>query len=382
MTTIREIIRQRFSPIQPLSPGIYHFQAPTDDNRNFRLHLRIEKDGSGILLVNAATVLHLNQTATEYAYLLIQGKSENEAAEFIASRYRISFKQALQDYADFIERIDTLVTIPDLDPVTYLQFDRKPPFSDLSAPLRLDCALTYQLPPNIDPSLAPVKHVRRELSTTEWITILDKAWEIGIPHIIFTGGEPTLRDDLVDLIRHAEALGQVTGMCTDGIALVDKKFLDQLLQTGLDHLLIIFQDRPECWIAIENAVKEDISITIHLTLSTNNKSVYPRWMTQLAATGIRNISLSAADKNLTTVLSSAREKASNLGFTLVWDIPVPYSQINPFSLEFEEHEYQSGAGIAWLYIEPDGDVLPDKSINQVLGNLLNDPWEKILHKPS
>jgi MoaA/NifB/PqqE/SkfB family radical SAM enzyme len=37
-----------------------------------------------------------------------------------------------------------------------------------------------------------------------------------------------------------------------------------------------------------------------------------------------------------------------------------------------------GAGKAWLYIEPDGDVLPDQLINQVLGNILTDPWEKIL----
>ncbi|MBE9474690.1 MAG: hypothetical protein IMY85_07340, partial [Chloroflexi bacterium] len=36
-----------------------------------------------------------------------------------------------------------------------------------------------------------------------------------------------------------------------------------------------------------------------------------------------------------------------------------------------------GAGHAWLYVEPDGDVLPDQDINQVLGNLLNDPWETI-----
>jgi len=382
MTSIREIIRQRFSPIQPLPPGIYHYQAPPEDKRNFRLHLRIEKNGMGILIVNAATVLHLNQTATEYAYLLVQGKSEDEAAEFIASRYRISFRQALQDYADFLERIDTLVTIPDLDPVTYLEFDRKPPYSDLSAPLRLDCALTYQLPANTDPNLAPIKRVKRELSTDEWKSILDKAWGIGIPHIIFTGGEPTLRDDLVELISHAESLGQVTGILTDGVKLADKQYLDQLLLTGLDHFLIIFQDIPQCWRAIQNAAGEDISTIVHLTLSPDNRSSYPGLLAHLASSGIRSISLSAADRSLTADLIKAREQAAHSGFTLVWDIPVPYSKTNPFSLELEEHEIPSGAATAWLYIEPDGDVLPDQSSDQVLGNILTDPWEMILHKSS
>ena len=53
---------------------------------------------------------------------------------------------------------------------------------------------------------APTKRVDRELTTNEWQTIMDKAWAVGIPHLTFTGGEPTLRDDLPALIAHAEKL--------------------------------------------------------------------------------------------------------------------------------------------------------------------------------
>jgi MoaA/NifB/PqqE/SkfB family radical SAM enzyme len=42
-----------------------------------------------------------------------------------------------------------------------------------------------------------------------------------------------------------------------------------------------------------------------------------------------------------------------------------------------DKERLAGAGRAWLYVEPDGDVLPDQSIDRVLGNFLRDPWEKI-----
>jgi MoaA/NifB/PqqE/SkfB family radical SAM enzyme len=43
-----------------------------------------------------------------------------------------------------------------------------------------------------------------ELSTEKWYQILDRLWAIGIPHIVFTGGEPTLRADLPELIAHAD----------------------------------------------------------------------------------------------------------------------------------------------------------------------------------
>ena len=66
--------------------------------------------------------------------------------------------------------------------------------ADLTSPLRLDCALTYRLRPDSSAEYAPTKRVDRELTADEWRTILDKAWQAGIPHVTFTGGEPTLRE--------------------------------------------------------------------------------------------------------------------------------------------------------------------------------------------
>ncbi|MFO7624726.1 MAG: hypothetical protein R6V73_10270, partial [Anaerolineales bacterium] len=71
MTSIRENIRRLFEPSQPLPPGTYHYQAPPEDPDDYRLHLRLEPDGTGLLIINASTVLHLNQTAAEYAYYLV-----------------------------------------------------------------------------------------------------------------------------------------------------------------------------------------------------------------------------------------------------------------------------------------------------------------------
>lgn len=379
MTSIRESIRQRFAQITPIEPGTYHYQAPQEDPRNFRMHLRVENNGEGVMIINAATVLHLNQTATEHAYYLVQGIPEKEAAGLIASRYRVSFEQALQDYANFKETIDTLVTIPDLDPVTYLGFDRTRPYSgEITAPYRLDCALTYHLPEGVDPQLAPRTHAERDLSTQEWKNILDKSWTAGIPHIIFTGGEATLRDDLLDLILHAENLGQVTGLLTDGIRLDDPGYFESLLQTGLDHIMILLEaDLEHIWESIKKSASSDIYTTVHISLTPDNHEQVFSYLERLATIEVPSISLSASTDELDSVLKAAQEFAANLDISLVWDIPVPYSQKNPFALELKGRERPPGAGHAWLYVEPDGDVLPDQEINVVLGNLLNDPWQQI-----
>ena len=190
-------LADRFSKVHNLPAGMYHKQFAPQDQPPYRIHLRLHPDGSGVLIVNAATVLHLNPTAAEYAYHFIKGTPPEEAAKEIATRYRVSKGMALEDYNDFAERIQTLITTPDLDPESYLDFERVTPHSaDLRAPLRLDCALTYRLPAGTQADYAPTKRVDRELTTEEWCAILDKAWEAGIPHVTFTGGEATLREGL------------------------------------------------------------------------------------------------------------------------------------------------------------------------------------------
>jgi MoaA/NifB/PqqE/SkfB family radical SAM enzyme len=98
---------------------------------------------------------------------------------------------------------------------------------------------------------------------------------------------------------------------------------------------------------------------------------------RLAAMGVNAISLSDTSSELDDVLLSAREYVAELQIPLVWDLPVPYSSRNPVSLETEEADMIEGAGRAWMYIEPDGDVLPAQGINKILGNFLRDDWKTI-----
>lgn len=379
MSELFRPIRRIFEKVEPISPGIYHFQAPAEDPRNYRLHLRIENDGSGVLIVNASTILHLNKTAAEYVYYFIENLPADEVGQMVASRYRIDFAQAKSDYRDLVDRILALIEIPDLDPITFLDFDRQIPYSgEISAPYRLDCALTYRLPEEVDPEHAPTKRVTRELTTSEWGNIIDKAWQLGIPHIIFTGGEPTLREDLIQLISQAEDNGQVTGLLTDGVRLADASYLQAILLTGLDHVLIRFHPENETiWRTLEKILAEDIYTAVHLTITGENAALLDDRLNQLAQMGVHAISLSADDDALDPILEQARNTVASLDMSLIWDLPVPYSRHNPVTLEVEETEASDGAGRAWLYIEPDGDVLPAQGVNKVIGNVLDDTFEDI-----
>ncbi|MGD8605251.1 MAG: radical SAM protein [Anaerolineales bacterium] len=379
MTTfIKQLFTQAEKP-EPLKAGIYHWQSPADAENQYRLHLRIEPDHTGILIINAATVLHLNTSAAAHAYHIVQGDSVDEAAESISKDYFVSKKTALRDQEQIRAQIETLATNPEVDPVLFMDIDRREPYSQKpSAPYRLDLALTYRLDDSgrLDPLAR--QRVDRELSQDEWVSIMTKAWDAGVPHLIFTGGEPTLRPDLVDLIIEAEKLGQVTGLLTNGLRLSDSEYVSQLEQAGLDHLLITLDpDNQGALDGLRNALDSDIFTAVHLTLTPAEFDALEGTLDRLAKLGVTQLSLSSSDKSESTqkALSQAVDLAAIKGFKLVWDIPVPYSQTNPISAELDEAP--DGAGVAWLYVEPDGDVLPAQGIEHVLGNLARDSFQSI-----
>jgi organic radical activating enzyme len=377
MNQLRDLFRRYRTPVEPLTPGTYGYQAPPEVSPHYRLHLRVEPEGSGLLIVNASTILHLNQTATEYAYHLIRETPIDEAAKVIADRYQVKREQAKQDFNDLKERIYSLILMPDLDPISFLDFDRSEPYSEqFSAPLRLDCALTYRTITKSDERVAPTDRVVRELSTDEWKIVLDKAWQAGIPHLVFTGGEPTLRDDLPELLMHAETHGQVTGLLSDGLRLVDEVYLNQLLDSGLDHLMLILNPRVEgTWDGLQKVLAEDLFTTVHITLTPEKVQRLDAVLDRLKEMGVTSISLSASQADLVEALQTARDKIAEREMSLKWDLPVPYSEVNPVDLEVDH--FPEGAGNAWLYVEPDGDVLPSQGVMEVLGNLVRDSWEDV-----
>ena len=391
------------TPAEPLPSQVVHYQTPPDAEDQYRLHLRVEPDGRGLLIVNASTVLHLNQTAAEFARHLIQGDDEDEAAREISSRYRVRQSRARTDYRELREHVLTLATSVDVCPVTYLDLERVAPFSaETSAPYRVDLALTYGIDASgkLDPQAR--KRVDRELTTEEWQQVLGTLWDAGVPHVCFTGGEPTLRPDLVQLVRQAEDLGLVTGLLTNGRRLREEELLQGLLLAGLDHIQITLASHQaklhdsivgqsgsfkETEAGLKAALDGDIYVVVHVVVTTQNAASIIDTVSYLAELGVPAVALSSpirsgADderQQLEDALQAARDEANRLGVDIVWDLAAPYSHINP--IEIETDLSVESAMRQHLYVEPDGDVLPAQGCNVLLGNLTTDPLQSIWSHP-
>jgi pyrroloquinoline quinone biosynthesis protein E len=80
-----------------------------------------------------------------------------------------------------------------------------------------------------------------ELSTQDWIDVINQAAEIGVLQIHFSGGEPTVRKDLPQLIEAATKAGLYSNLITSAV-LLDKDSIKVLADAGLSHAQISFQD--------------------------------------------------------------------------------------------------------------------------------------------
>lgn len=79
----------------------------------------------------------------------------------------------------------------------------------------------------------PERITRREMTTDDWKRFFDDIASFR-PYIYFTGGEPLMNKDIIELIRHASSRHMVTSMSTNSTYLTEKA--EDLIRAGLDYL--------------------------------------------------------------------------------------------------------------------------------------------------
>ncbi len=109
-------------------------------------------------------------------------------------------------------------------------------------PLAVLLEVTHRCPLQCPSCSNPVELDRagRELTTDEWKKVLSELAEIGVLQVHFSGGEPTARKDLVDLVKHASDGGLYTNLITSAVLLTRDR-LSELADAGLCHVQISFQ---------------------------------------------------------------------------------------------------------------------------------------------
>ena len=118
--------------------------------------------------------------------------------------------------------------------------------SNQSKPLWLLAELTYRCPLQCPYCSNPVEMAKykNELTTEDWIRVMQQARKMGATQLGFSGGEPLVRKDLEDLIKEARRLGYYTNLITSGVGM-DEARIVAFKEAGLDHIQISFQASNE-----------------------------------------------------------------------------------------------------------------------------------------
>lgn len=97
----------------------------------------------------------------------------------------------------------------------------------LTKACNLRCVHCYA---SADPHAAP-----GELTHDEGLALLDDLKAFNVPAVLFSGGEPLVRPDAPELIRHARSIGLSCTLSTNGL-LIDDPMADRLAEMGLKYV--------------------------------------------------------------------------------------------------------------------------------------------------
>ena len=244
-----------------------------------------------------------------------------------------------------------------------------------------------------------------ELSTDEWKQIIDKCKDAMIPQLTFTGGEPTLRSDLVELVDYSKWF--VTRLNTNG-QLLTKELCDKLYDVSLDaiqvtfysykreiHNLLVGVDGFDKTIeGIKNAINAKLNVSINTPLCELNKDYIETLKFAHEELGVNYFTCSGLIlTGKAEGTESAKTRLSKLEILRILKEAKEYADSHNCEISFtspgwiSEEELKKlnlmipscGACSSNMAITPNGMVVPCQSwlSGDVLGNMLTDQWRHI-----
>lgn len=227
--------------------------------------------------------------------------------------------------------------------------------------------------------------------------------EAQTPSVSFTGGEPTLRADLPELVRCARYdLGLRVNLITNGVA-ADGALVKALRDAGLHSAQVSLESPEEAvhdaltqvkgsYRATLSAVQRflDAGITVH----TNTTITRENMASAAAMPGfVRALGLQRFSMNLVIPVGSSgaaapelnvryeeipeqivriQEAAAREGVEFMWYSPTPVCIFNPIQHRLGNKGCAACDGL--LSVSPEGNVLPCSSWPEPVGNLLREPF--------
>ncbi len=244
----------------------------------------------------------------------------------------------------------------------------------------------------------------KELSTDEWKQVIDRLYNARVPMLTFTGGEPTMREDIAELIDYSKWF--VTRLNTNGIKLT-RELCEKLKMAGLDSVQITLYSSDESIhnslvggehfrdtvAGIKNAVEAGLDISINTPLCRMN-SGYADTLKFIAASGVRFVTVSGlictgfaeghhtsadlSEDELFDILREAKEYCDKNGMEIDFTSPglVSSEKLETIGMKIP----MCGAALSNMAVCPDGTVVPCQSWldkDAGLGNILTDDFSLI-----
>ncbi len=385
--------------------GLYAYRIENEQGK-LRLHLRIHDDRTGLLFINAVETLHLSPTDAEMAKLALDGACFEEATARLEVFYpEVAKRELAARFTHMAEALERVKRSSDGCRACELGLAQPPPFSVRPhAPYKADLALHYACNNNCSHCYnEPGRRTMPSMPTEDWQRVLRRLYELGVPYIIFTGGEPTLHPDLEELVAYAEDLGQITGVNTNGRRLSDPDFTAELAAAGADHVQITLashrrelHDRivraeafDETVAGIRCALETGLHTLTNTTLIRDNADEATDIVDFLHGLGVRTFAMNGmihsgcgarhpaalSTDEVAPVLERVLARAGELGMRFLWYTPTEYCRFSPIEAGLGIHS--CNAAEYSMCVEPNGDVLPCQSYYEAAGNILADPWESI-----
>ncbi len=243
-----------------------------------------------------------------------------------------------------------------------------------------------------------------EMSTDEVKRVLDVIrYDAEVPSVSWTGGEPALRSDLVELTAHAASVGMRVNLITNGTLLTEKLVRD-LRDAGLRSAQVSLEG-PDArthdsltqvagsFASTLRGLKllQDAGLHVH-TNTTVNRVNAPHLcgIVELAAKlGMRRLSMNmvipcgnAPDAEVTityedmaVLIDRVKRKACEQAIEFLWYSPTPYCIYNPVASRLGGKSCAACDGL--LSVAPNGDVLPCSSLPKGVGSLLRSSFERV-----
>jgi radical SAM protein with 4Fe4S-binding SPASM domain len=248
-----------------------------------------------------------------------------------------------------------------------------------------------------------------EMATGEVEAVLDKIVDQAqVPTVSFTGGEPTLRADLPELVTHARERGLRTNLITNGIRCGDEAYVARLAEAGLNSAQVSVEAGDatthdavvanpgafECTIqGVRNLKAANVHTHTNTTINDRNLDALPALVDLLGEMGQEYLSMNMVirtggavgvpDVNyerIGGIVVGLKERAESHGMRFVWYSPVPHCLFNPIVHGLGSQSCSAADGL--LSIAPDGQVLPCSSFERGVGNLLEEDFEAVWNRRS